>query len=267
MLRNREYARIHGSLFNLLLVLYGGRKAFLLETVNFIGTEYAQDILNIASDIGLYKTDDILSLEDHPRYWITKGKLDKIPETREEIGELLGMKNPGGEFYDYTKKRLILDIYEEMGGDITTELLSGDIEDEDNKLFAKNKTRSFNKVMKSLNLPYKFVYHLQQDDGSDKRLKELERRNIDYIRKNMNQYKSDIGNCINRYDDSNPIIDLFQRSISIYENNKELFNKFFPLFIYILKVLIDEVGESPDFESKIEDIHNKFIDLIELNLK
>jgi len=266
MLKDDQYIRIYGSLFNLLLVKYGARKAYLLESAEFHGTEYTKYILNISSNIGLCKTDDILTIEDYPRYWIHKGKLE-IPKTDEEIGELLGMKNPGRSYFDYTKKRLSLDIIEEKtGSSITTELLSGDIKDEDNKIFAKNKVDSFNKVMKSLNLPYTFVYILQQDDGSEKRLQELERRNINYIRKNINNYINDINNCIVKHDD-NPIEDLFKRSISIYKNNSLLFNKFVPLFIYIYKVFNDEVAsESQDFKTKIQDIHNKFIDLIELNL-
>jgi hypothetical protein len=267
MLKDYKYGRIHGDLLNLLLVKYGARKAFLLESSNFVGEEeYVKEILNIASDIGLCKTRDIISLEDHPRYWITKEKLNNIPETDEDIGDLLGMKNPGGEFYDYTKKRLSLSIFEEKtGGVATTELLLGDMKDEDNQLFAKKKTRSFNKVMKNLNLPYKFVYNFDQNDGAIKRLEELERRNIDYIREHIREYTNDIDNCIIRRD-NNPIIDLFKRSIFIYENNQLLFNKYLPLFIYIYKLLIDEVGETSDFDTKMEDINSKFIDLIELNL-
>jgi hypothetical protein len=138
------------------------------------------------------------------------------------------------------------------------------MKDKDNQLFAKKKTRSFNKVMKSLNLPYEFIYEFDQNDGVIKRL-ELERRNIDYIREHMREYTNDIDNCIIRRD-NNPIIDLFKRSIFIYENNQLLFNKYFPLFIYIYKLLIGEVGNPSDFDTKMEDINNKFIDLIELNL-
>jgi hypothetical protein len=141
MLKNHLYQDINDFLLNLLLVKYKARNAYLLESANFINSEYSVfDMLNLSKTIGFLITKDITSLPNYPRYWISIEKLNKVPETDEEIGTLLGMKNPGGDYYNYKNKRLYLYINEEKTGvNITTELVLVNINDIDNKQFAINK--------------------------------------------------------------------------------------------------------------------------------
>jgi len=269
MLKSNKYADIQNVLFNLLLVHYGGRKAFLLESSNYTDSEHnIEEILKIISDTSLHVEKDITALEDYPRYWITKEKIDKIPETYEEIGHLLGMKNPGGDFYDYRKKRLTLTINEEKTGvDVTTELLKGDMKDIDNVMFAKNKADSFTAVMIQHHLPYTFVYTLVQDDGTVKRLKELKNVNMDYMIEHIYEYKNDLANALLERGNTHPIITLFLRAVT---KNKKLFHTYLPLFVYIYKVENKEVDnkyENIDFDEKQSNINKKFVDLIESKCK
>ncbi len=264
MLKSNKYADIRNVLFNLLLVHYGGRKAFLLESSNFTHSEHnIEEILKIISDTSLHVEKDITGLEDYPRYWVTKEKLDKVPKTDEEIGHLLGMKDPGGDFYDYRKKRLTLTINEEKtGADVTTELLKGDMKDIDNVMFAKNKADSFTTVMTQHHLPYTFVYTLEQDDGTVKRLKELKNENMDYMIEHIHEYKNDLANALLKVDNTHPIITLFHRAVS---KNKKLFHHYLPLFVYIYNVFNKD--ENIDFDKKQSNINKKFIDLIESKYK
>jgi hypothetical protein len=217
-------------LLNLLLVKYEARKAYLFETANY-KQKNTKDMLQIALDNGLSIQKDLLSLDEFSRYWISKGKLYKIPETDEEIGFLLGMKDPGGEYYDYKNKRLSLDIYEHnTGSNITSELLIGDIGDIDNIRYAIEKVELFNKVIDDLSLKshYHFVSEFHQDDGSIKRLRELSKKNMKYIREHKQDYLNDLYNALSDEEYERLKI-IFIDSL----NSNKLFNNYLPMFIDI----------------------------------
>ena len=239
---------IYDFLFNLLLVNYGARKAYLLESVEF--GDKISDILELLkfSDFSIEK--DILSIEDYPRYWITKDKLKHIPEHDEEIGHLLGMKNPGGNYGDSKNKRVYLTIIEEKTNTVVkAEILMGDKNDKDNKLHAKSDVNKFNKVMRDLNLPYKFIYKLEQDDGTIIRFEEMKRKNIKYIKKNRILYRDDLYNNADDY-----ISKLFISSI----NDKKLFSKYLPLFMYVYQIINEEILSQEDDKIKLEYINEMF---------
>jgi hypothetical protein len=231
---------ISDFLLNLLLVKYQARKAYLFETSNY-KEKNTKDMLQIALDNGLSIKKDVISLPEFPRYWISKGDLYKIPETDEEIGVLLGMKDPGGEYYDYTHKRLSLDIYEHhTGSNITSELLQGDIRDINNIRYAIQKVESFNKVIDDLSClksKYHFIYELHQDDGSLKRLKELSKKNMKYIRDHKQDYLNDLYNAVSD-DEYERIKTLFNESV----NSNKLFNNYLPMFVEIYNSYNDEMG-------------------------
>lgn len=263
MLKSDTYATIRDVLLNLLLVHYGGRNAFLLESANYTNSEYKiEDLLRILSETSLHVVKDSTSLPDYPRYWVTKEKLKSKPETDEEIGQLLGMKNPGGEFYDYTKKRLSLRIKEKKtGATITTELLKGDIKDADNIAFSKQKAESFHVVMKSLGLPYTFTYHLEQDDGTKKRLHELKEENMDYLKEHLAEYKDDLVNALLEKEGTHPIIILFEKAVS---TPHKLFRTYLPLFVSIFKMFNKD---SYIDDKKQTKINKKFVEIIQSTLK
>jgi hypothetical protein len=261
MLKNHLYQDINDFLLNLLLVKYKARNAYLLESANFIKSEYSVfDMLNLSKTIGFLITKDITSLPNYPRYWISIEKLNKVPETDEEIGTLLGMKNPGGDYYNYKNKRLYLYINEEKTGvNITTELVLGNINDIDNKQFAINKINDFNEIMTNLNLPYIFTYDFSEDDGTIIRHNELSIKNIEYIKNNYNNYINDFLNILSIHQETDHIIiTLFNRCL---DNNK-LLDKYISIFLYVYQVINEEILEFEDYKSKLEYINNKFIDLI-----
>jgi hypothetical protein len=263
VIKNKQF---YEFIFNLILVGNYGRKSYLLESSDFLYSEYPEysisNLLEIVSVCGLYYKIDITSMNEYPRYWITKEKLNNTPNNDKEIGELLGMKDPGGEYFNFKEKRVFLDISEEKtGANIITEIVLGDIDDIENQQYAKHKIHIFNKIMNHLNLPYNFVYNFTKDDGTLKRMNELKKKNMKYLIENKYQYINDFDNIIYLPEDINnihPIINLFNLCL----DNKKLLKKYLSLFIYIYQQLHNEDN---DINLKVNLINRKFIDLLLLN--
>lgn len=254
MINDDKYKDVIDFLINLILVKYGGRNAYLFESSNNNLKNFGVDkLLSHSLELGFNIEKDLLSLEEHPRYWIFKGKLDKIPKTEEEIGELLGFRDPGGDYFDYKNKRLSLTIYEEKTKtNIFSQLLKGDIKDNENIDYAEETVKKFNNIMDILKLNYKFSYSLSQDDGTIKRKKELENENIRYLKKNKDEYINDFQNI---FDKNHPINNLFKKIVS-GNGNKKLLKKCLSLFLYFYKQFNKE-------QFNIQDKINKmFINLI-----
>ncbi len=263
MIKESNNNTILDFLFNLLLVKYEAREAYLLEVANYMN-EDIDTLLIIASDIELFIKKDKLSLENYPRYFITKKILKKEPDSDEEIGNLLGMKDAGGYYFNYKMKRLDLQIYEEkMDTSITSEVVLGDINDIDNQKYAEDKVNKFNNVMIKLKLPYRFVYKYNQDDGTIKRFEELKMKNLEYIIQNKDEYINDLANEILGDEKSHPIIILFNKSIA----NMRLFNIYYPLFMYIYDIINNEILQYKNYHEKVENINNKFIEIISIEYK
>jgi len=263
MLENLDNEDIYDFLFNLLLVLRDGRKAYLFESSNFMhmsGKKKIDDLLKIAKDCDLFVQKDPVSLDDYPRYWIVKEKLNKIPLTDKAIGKLLGMKDPGDDYFNYKEKRLTLYIKESTTGvNINTEILKGDKDDKENIDHAKNRIDAFNTIMIELDLPYRFSYIFNQDDGSLKRFKELKKKNMKYIQENVEEYVNDLYNIVVEKDTQHPLMYFFEKCAK----NESLLTTYLPVYVYVYRIFNEElyVGEEPSLH--IRKINKKFADHIQ----
>lgn len=243
-----------------LLVKYGGRKAFLLETSEY-SPETVQKFLALAKEIGLNVTKDRLGLESSPRYLIHAGKLKTIPRNDEDLGALLGFKDPGGDFGDWRHSRTTLDISptaETCGfgcvGASTTELVKGNRQEIE--AFADMKVRSFNNVMTKLGLPYRFDYGIQEKHGSLRRSEELKRMNMKYIRTNKHLYINDLWNQLNG-DENHPFLLLFETVIK----NKETLKRYLPFYLYFYRLINDD-KVMYDTKTIIKRLNKKFLELL-----
>lgn len=214
----------------LLLVKFGARKAYLLESSEY-NRETVKKAVSLARSIGLRVSKDRLGLSHAPRYLIyIDGKIGRLPRTDEELGALLGFKDPGGEYGDWRKNRTTLVISEIQTGAGTTELVQGTRREIET--FADRKVRSFNGVMMNLGLPYRFEYLIQEQDGSAKRAAELDRLNMKYIRENKNKYIQDLWNELNG-DMDHPFILLFEDVIK----KKKLLARYVPFYRYFYDLI------------------------------
>lgn len=218
---------------NFLLVLHGARKASLLETSNY-DADLVTKLLTLAKDVGLHVTRDPLSIDEVPRYWIYKSirSIRHIPQTDEEIGSLLGFKEPGGDFSNAKEGRKILIIEEKSGRFGTVEIVNAKTDDIEIEKWAETKVKQFNQVMSKLDLPYRFDYGIQHEDGTLKRAKELEQLNVRYIQKNRHHYINDMWNELDIEQD-HPFLILFQHIIK----NKKLLSTYQPFFSYVYKLI------------------------------
>ncbi len=277
MLTNDDFMGIYKRgkydfILNIFLVKYDARKAYLFEWSNYsnMSREKCEEcevssFLKIISSLGLHYDLDPQSIPGYPRYFVSKEKLKNIPDDDEQIGQLLGFKDPGGNFYDYTQKRITLYIKEVITGVcIITEILSPlrNIHDTDVQEHAREKVDSFNKVMCQLNMPYHFIYEIEEKDGSIKRLEELKKMNLKYIDENKEYYiEYDLENSVLPEDaENNYIINIFKKCLS----DKNLLSKYLPLFEYIYELYNDI--ENQDYYKKVNLI-NRYLIVIELSLK
>jgi hypothetical protein len=275
MLNDEKLVKTHALydfIFNLLLVKHNARQAYLFETSNFltenVGDQehmsYISSFLRLISSIGLFYQLDPISFPDYPRYWVSKEKIKKIPINDEEIGQLLGFKDPGGDYFNFREKRLTLRIKEEItGSGILTEILSPHMISKVQE-HAKEKVESFNKVINNINhmyhldMPYHFIYMIEQDDGTLKRLEELQKMNMKYLNDNKKDYMNDLENVLDLQGEEvlmHPIMDLFKKSLK----DKKLFKKYLPLFEYIYELYNEDSG---DYKTIINLINRRFIDLL-----
>ncbi len=262
MLQKKSNRELYSFLMNVLLVYYEARPAYLLETSEFVhlSDKYkANDLLDIIKDQGLFAKKDILSLEEYPRYWVTKKKMLSIPRSDKKIGEWLGMKDPGNDYYDYKKKRLSLSIIETTtDSNITTEILLGDKNDIENIEHAEQRIKRFNEQMIQHDLPYRFIYVFNQDDGTIKRLQELKSKNIKYMIENKQDYINDFYNALLKTEDTHPLIPLFEHCIKY----PTVLNMYLPIYLYVYHVFNEDILKNDDFSSKMLKINEKFADQI-----
>lgn len=228
-------------ILNLLLVKYDARKAYLFEAANFSISEENREkdissFLKIISSLGLHYDLDPQSIDyPYPRYFVSKEKLKNVPDDDEQIGQLLGFKDPGGDFFNYRNKRISVRISEVISGvEIMVEILSPhrNIDDIDVLEHAREKVNSFNRVMHYLKLPYHFKYEIQQQDGTIKRLEELKKMNLKYLNENSYYYiEYDLENALAADDEpqKHPIVSIFKECLK----DKNLLRKYLPLFEYM----------------------------------
>ena len=244
-------------ILNLLLVHFGARQAFLLETSNLdrsLKMARLEEIIKRlrSADVHVYldpisvggleekykpymgkelihKGFPTVSEEEYPRFWVTRSdKKIKIPITDEEVGKLLGMKDPGGEYYDFTKKRTSLSIMEKGTGlEITAELLMGG-DEEENKMFAREKVKSFTDVMKQLDLPYRFRAEIKVNDGTTIRARELAQGNTKYVVENQKEYLNDLTNILPEH---HVVVGVFKKMM----REKKLVKKYVPMYLFFYR--------------------------------
>ena len=181
-------------LLQLLLVHEGARKAYLLETGN---DEFHISHLLIlelfAKDLPLSITTDPLSNPQFPCYFIHKEPID-VPKNDEDIGKLLGMFRPGGDFGNYWKKRYYLEIYHQ-GTQMFAEILGVDsIDNEQFDIYYEEKKKMWNGVLEKYQLPFSFDFRVSVDDGRKFRHQKLLELDIDYITSHQEKYENDMFN-------------------------------------------------------------------------
>lgn len=243
---HKEYGEIP---MQFLLVKFGGRKAFLLETTSY-EPSLVQKILALAKEIGLHVSKDRLGLKHAPRYLIYN-EVIRLPRTDEELGTLLGFKDPGGEYADGKQPRTTLLVAENESGASTAELVQGSRSEIEK--FAEKKVNSFNQVMIKLGLPYRFEYGIQTDDGTLIRADKLEKLNMKYVRENKHKYIEDLWNELSGND--HPFILLFNHVIK----NKNLLMKYLPFYTYFYR-LINEDGI--DNKTIVKRLNKKFCEFL-----
>ena len=249
---------------NMVLVYCGARDAYLLETSNFGEREdkskMIEKCLKYVEDLGFYMLLDPQSIEGYPRYFITKFKIVNVPEDDESVGTLLGMKDPGEEYYDYRNDRTILKFVEVNSN---VEIMSQIVKSNENKKnieYAEYKIGLFNKVMNEVNLPYRFMFNLVTIEGTYRRQKELKLKNMNYIKEHKEEYIDDLSNGLVKYpSDQHTLFVLFDRCV----NNKKMFNTFLPLFLefYSLFNTLDI-----NIEENQRILNEKMVDIIEDSL-
>lgn len=239
------------ALFNLLLVRCVVRKAFFLDNTSDV--EKTRMTNQLARDVGLHVKKDPTTSDDHPGYWIYK-TMNKLPTTSEETGIALGFLNPSSDdsgFGNFRIRRITLSILEKTKNSIvTSEIVLEDMEDIVE--FAKQKVALFNEAMIERQLPYRFKYKIDVDDGTIQRMTELNNGNTEYIITHQKEYIDDLENIFNQ--SVHPFITLFKKII----HNKRLLVKYTPLFLMIYKqfnkwTILDN--------GQLERIYKKFIDM------
>ena len=133
---------------------------------------------------------------------------------------------------------------------MTSEIVLEDMEDIVE--FAKQKVALFNEAMIERQLPYRFKYKIDVDDGTIQRMTELNNGNTEYIITHQKEYIDDLENIFNQ--SVHPFITLFKKII----HNKRLLVKYTPLFLMIYKqfnkwTILDN--------GQLERIYKKFIDM------
>jgi len=242
-----DYASV---LLNLLLVQLDGRRAYLMVTAN-LKTVTLSEIVPLLRPLGIclyldpisvgekeeykpfynkdllvYGLPSAFSEGEYPGFWIMKPgtvKEEGIPLTDEEVGALLGMKDPGGDYFDFTRQRTSLSIVErETGAEVTAELLMGD--KEENRPFAEEKANTFTEVMKKVGLPYRFRAKLEVNDGTTIRARERAQGNTRYVVEHQKEYLNDLTNILPEH---HVVVRVFKRMM----REKKLVKKYVPLYL------------------------------------
>lgn len=240
------------SLFNLLLIRCGARKAYFFD--NTTDTERTKKTIELARSIGLHVKKDPTTSEENPGYWMYQ-TMERLPATSEETGQALGFLHPASDdsdFGNFRIRRISLHIMEKTtASPITSEVVTE--EDMDTiREFAKKKVATFNQSMIDHRLPYRFQYKIEVDDGTIQRMKELEQGNTTYLLTHRKEYLNDLENM---FDTSvHPLITLFKQII----HNQSFRKKYTPLFLSIYKMFNKWTVLS---DKQFEAIYKKFIGL------
>lgn len=241
---------------NVLLVMGSGRQAYLFETSEYMDDDIPS-ILDNMKKMNLCIQRDPLSDSHYPRYWVTQNALGRrLPNTHRQIGELLGMKYPGGRFSDYQHKRLFLHIHEKQTGcQIMAEQMKGDQKDVMNREFARNRVKRFNCTMVTLGLPYRYKAVFEQDDGTLRRRRELENQNIRYMRSNQFAYRDDLWNM----GDTDALIDMFFRVLRVpTTERKQLLHQYIPVFLFSYDLINHTIGKQWNDSDKVKQLNKMF---------
>lgn len=245
-----QYNEYTGSaLFNLLLVTCGARKAYFLDNTTDI--ERTKKIIQLARAIGLRVKKDPTTTDDNPGYWIYQA-MNKLPTTSEETGRTLGFLNPSddSDFGNFRIRRASLYILEKTTkAYITSEVVSDDIETV--RHFAKQKVALYDQVMIERQLPYRFKYEIVVDDGTIKRMSELEQGHKDYIFKHRKDYINDLENIFDK--SVHPLITLFKKMVG----DTKLRNRYTPLFLFIYEMFNKWVVLN---DRQLETVYKRFIE-------
>jgi len=239
------------SLFNLLLVHYGARKAFFFD--NTMDAERTKKTIELARSIGLHVKKDPTTSEENPGYWMYH-TMNRLPTTSEETGQALGFLHPASDdsnFGNFRIRRVSLHIMEKTTSSYITSEVVTEEDIETIREFAKKKVAIFDQSMIDHQLPYRFKYEIDIDDGTIQRMKELQQGNTTYLLAHRKDYLNDLENIFDK--SIHPLITLFKQMI----HHPSIRKKYTPLFLYIYKMFNKWVVLSDD---QFNTIYKKFID-------
>ena len=218
-------------LLQLLLVHEGARKAYLLETGNDDFHISHLLILELfAKDLPLSITTDPFSNKKFPSYFIHKEPID-TPQNHEDIGKLLGMFRPGGDFGNYWKKRYYLEIYYQ-GSQMFAEILGVDSINHDQfDIYYEEKKKMWNGVLEKYQIPGPFDFRVSMDDGRKFRHQKLLQLDIDYITTNRDHYENDMFNCCKDEKELDNSLNLLEKWIQVRVITNKQFEKLCSIYM------------------------------------
>lgn len=218
-------------LINILLVYENVRTSYLLETANInFELTHIDIILIICKELKLHILKDKIAYNKYPRFFIHKN-LKNTPNNDEKIGIALDMFKPGGNYYDYTQKRVIYQITEETTNThlYSEVILFNEVNFEEFEKYTTNKKNNWNNILIKYNLPFKFKFETIIDDGIEIRIQKINENDIQYIINNSKEYINDINNF--DFKECAELIllikNICKKDYILQENDKNKFNLFY----------------------------------------
>lgn len=243
-----EFAR--HLLLQFLLVRSGARKAYFFDDTG--DAENVKKTIERARSFGLHVKKDPTTSDENPGYWIYQ-RLDTLPKTDKEVGTVLGFLQPldGTSFGNFRNRRVSLHISEKTTKThLTSEILVDDTKDM--RDLARQKVQRFDQHMIERDLPYRFKYEIDVEDGTLQRMEKLEQGDKEYLVKHRKHYLNDLENIFDK--PIHPLITLFKQMIQ----DQPLRKKYTPLFLHIYKMFNKWMILT---DKQLETIYKKFIEL------
>lgn len=182
---------------NILLVYFGKRPSFLLESANFEKDRWRnlhRKIKTIVSDLNLVETLDPLGLENYPRYFISKKPI-RIPQRDQDIAQLLGM-SWSGDFSDFRQPRHTIGIVVDKVGEIFTQIVGGNVTIKPHFELWKKRAKDWEKTWNANTQNHKLSFSTIKlyDPGTLQREKKMMQQDLDYIKKHSQDFDNDAWN-------------------------------------------------------------------------
>lgn len=253
--KNKKYNYLYEFVIQLILILNGVRRAYLLETSNIfqerrtesksVVNESIEQLLNI---IRLYKLQvlSIPSVPTYPRYLISRDiiKLDKSVSIDVWLGRMLGFSCS---FCDTGKHDTVTHTVQTKGifsVDIITEICKSDAHDE-----IRNAASHWTQFVELSNLVLNkygitLAYTTEYNSSIDTRIRRIAIKDFAYVRLNVHEYANDLMNCLNPGEDDSQITGLVRQWLKQY-------NVFRLLYLRLLPFNLEDDGLSVQSMEKL----------------